>query len=43
MSRQPLGLLATVNDVANAVTFLCTQEASLITGQSLNVSGGFVV
>src|SRR5258706_2156357 len=43
MSRQPLGLLATVNDVANAVTFLCTQEASLITGQSLNVSGGIVV
>jgi NAD(P)-dependent dehydrogenase (short-subunit alcohol dehydrogenase family) len=43
LSRQPLGLLATVNDVANAVIFLCTEEASLITGQSLNVSGGFVV
>jgi NAD(P)-dependent dehydrogenase (short-subunit alcohol dehydrogenase family) len=41
--RQPLGRLGNVDDIAKAVTFLCTEEASFITGESLNVSGGFVV
>src|SRR5882672_7166379 len=41
--RQPLGRLGNVEDIAQAVTFLCTEEASFITGESLNVSGGFVV
>jgi len=43
LDRQPLGSLATAEDIAKVVTFLCTEEASFITGQSLNVSGGFVV
>jgi 3-oxoacyl-[acyl-carrier protein] reductase len=43
LGRQPLGRLGNVEDVANVVTWLCTEEASFITGQSLNVSGGFVV
>jgi len=43
LSRHPLGRLGAVKDVASLVTFLCTEDASFITGQSLNVSGGFVV
>lgn len=43
LRRHPLGRLGTVEDVARAVVFLCTDEASFITGQSINVSGGFVV
>ena len=43
LNRQPLGRLGSVEDVANVVTYLCTEEASFITGQSLNVSGGFVI
>src|SRR5882757_4033859 len=37
LDRQPLGSLATAEDIAKVVTFLCTEEASFITGQSLNV------
>ena len=43
LERHPLGRLGTVEDVAKAVTFLCTDAAAFITGESLNVSGGFVV
>jgi len=43
LRRHPLGRLGTVKDVASLVTFLCTEDASFVTGQSLNVSGGFVV
>lgn len=43
LSRHPLGRLGTVKDVASLVTFLCTEDASFVTGQSLNVSGGFVI
>lgn len=39
-SRIPLGRLETPQDVANAVSFLCSQDASYITGQTLNVDGG---
>jgi NAD(P)-dependent dehydrogenase (short-subunit alcohol dehydrogenase family) len=43
LSRHPLGRLGTVEDVARAVAFLCSENASFITGQSINVSGGFVI
>jgi 3-oxoacyl-[acyl-carrier protein] reductase len=43
LDRHPLGRLGRVEDVAKAVTFLCTDAAAFITGESLNVSGGFVV
>lgn len=43
VKRQPLGRLGNADDIAQAVTFLCTEESSFITGESLNVSGGFVV
>jgi 3-oxoacyl-[acyl-carrier protein] reductase len=36
----PLARLGTVDDVANAVAFLASEEASYITGQVLNVNGG---
>src|SRR5262249_16864171 len=43
LARLPFGRLTNVLDVANAVLFLCKEEAFFITGQSLNVSGGFVI
>ena len=36
----PLGRVGTVDDVANAVAFLASDEASYITGHILNVNGG---
>lgn len=36
----PLGRIAQPEDVANAVAFLASDEASYITGSTLNVSGG---
>jgi NAD(P)-dependent dehydrogenase (short-subunit alcohol dehydrogenase family) len=39
----PMGRLQTPRDIANAVLFLASDDASEITGQALNVSGGFVV
>jgi NAD(P)-dependent dehydrogenase (short-subunit alcohol dehydrogenase family) len=40
--RIPLGRLAKVEDVANAVSFLCSDKASFITGHSLYVDGGYL-
>ena len=40
--RIPLGRLAKVEDVANAVAFLCSERASFITGQALYVDGGYL-
>jgi len=36
----PIGRLESPDDVAGAVSFLCSPEAAYITGQSLNVCGG---
>jgi 3-oxoacyl-[acyl-carrier protein] reductase len=36
----PLGRMGTVQEVAYAVTFLCSEAASYITGQVLSVNGG---
>jgi NAD(P)-dependent dehydrogenase (short-subunit alcohol dehydrogenase family) len=35
-----LGRMATTEDIANVVAFLCSDQASFITGQSINVCGG---
>jgi 3-oxoacyl-[acyl-carrier protein] reductase len=43
LNRHPLGRLGTAEDVAKVVAFLCSEAAAFVTGQSLNVSGGFVV
>ena len=40
ISRIPLGRIESPDDVANAVSFLCSPDAAYITGQSLNVCGG---
>ncbi len=39
----PLSRMGEVDDVANAVAFLASSEASYITGQVLNVDGGLVM
>jgi len=39
----PLGRLGTGQDVANAVAFLASEEASYITGHVLNVNGGMLM
>lgn len=43
MERHPLGRLGTPDDVAGVVSFLCSDDAKFITGQIINVSGGFVI
>jgi 3-oxoacyl-[acyl-carrier protein] reductase len=41
--RIPLGRLGTPEDVANAVTFLASEDAGYITGQVLTVDGGMTM
>lgn len=43
IARHPLGRLGTPEDVADVVAFLCSHDARFITGQSINVSAGFVI
>jgi 3-oxoacyl-[acyl-carrier protein] reductase len=43
VDRQPFGRLGHVNEVADVVLFLCSPASQWITGESVNVSGGFVV
>ena len=40
--RQPFGRLAYPDEVADVVLFLCSPASNWITGESVNVSGGFV-
>jgi NAD(P)-dependent dehydrogenase (short-subunit alcohol dehydrogenase family) len=42
-SRIPLGRAGTGSDIAWAVTFLCSEQGSWVTGQSYNVDGGTAV
>lgn len=39
----PLKRLGTAEDVANLIAFLASDEASFITGQAINVCGGFML
>jgi len=41
INRTPLGRLATPEDFGNMAVFLSTEEASMVTGQEIGVSGGF--
>lgn len=36
----PLGRLGAPEDIANAVSFFCSEDSSYVTGQSLHVNGG---
>jgi 2-hydroxycyclohexanecarboxyl-CoA dehydrogenase len=40
-ARAPLGRLGTAEDIAVACTFLCSDGAGYITGQQINVNGGW--
>ncbi len=39
----PLGRVATADDVAASIAFLCSNQASYLTGTVMNVSGGLVL
>jgi len=41
--RTPAGRLITPQDVANTVVFLCTENASMIRGQTIVVDGGYSI
>jgi NAD(P)-dependent dehydrogenase (short-subunit alcohol dehydrogenase family) len=43
IQRSPLGRLGNAAEIADVVAFFCSDEARWITGQSLNVSGGFTI
>ncbi len=40
-ARAPLGRLGTPEDIAATCAFLCSEEAGYITGQQINVNGGW--
>jgi len=40
LSQVPLGRACTYDDVANVLVFLASEEASYMTGQAINVTGG---
>jgi NAD(P)-dependent dehydrogenase (short-subunit alcohol dehydrogenase family) len=42
VAQQPLGRLATPEDVAKAIVFLCSDDAELVTGSGLVVDGGLL-
>ncbi|MBS1828947.1 MAG: SDR family oxidoreductase [Acidobacteria bacterium] len=43
MARHPLGRMTMPDDVAGVVAFLCSDDGAFVTGQTINVSGGFVI
>ena len=43
LGQIPLGRFGTVEDVANAIAFLVSEEAAYITGQVLQIDGGMVI
>jgi 3-oxoacyl-[acyl-carrier protein] reductase len=43
IERSPFGRLGESDDIADVVLFLCSPAARWITGQSINISGGFVI
>jgi len=43
LSKIPLGKLGSPNDIANAVAFLASENASYITGETLHINGGMLM
>ena len=43
LGQIPLGRFGTVEDIANAIAFLVSEEAAYITGQVLQIDGGMVI
>jgi NAD(P)-dependent dehydrogenase (short-subunit alcohol dehydrogenase family) len=43
IQRQPMGKIATPEEIADVVVFLCSEESRFVTGQSINVSGGSII
>jgi 3-oxoacyl-[acyl-carrier protein] reductase len=43
LGQVPLGRLGDVSDIAAAVTFLASDGASYITGETLHVNGGMLM
>lgn len=43
VGRIPVGRMGTPGEVAAAVTFLCGEEAAFITGEVVDVNGGFLI
>jgi NAD(P)-dependent dehydrogenase (short-subunit alcohol dehydrogenase family) len=39
---QPIGRMGTPLEVANLALFLCSEEASFITGSDYKIDGGFI-
>ena len=40
--RIPMGRLASMDDIADGVSFLCSEKAGFVTGQALYVDGGYL-
>ena len=43
LKKIPLGKLGSPNDIANAVAFLASDNASYITGETLHINGGMLM
>ena len=41
--RVPIGRLGTPDDVAGLVAFLCSEHGSYVTGEVIDVNGGFLI
>jgi glucose 1-dehydrogenase len=42
LRRLPMGRMATTEEIANAVAWLCSDAASYVSGVSLTVDGGLI-
>jgi NAD(P)-dependent dehydrogenase (short-subunit alcohol dehydrogenase family) len=43
LAALPVGHFGEIADVVNAALFLCSADANYLTGQVLNVNGGFLM